>query len=93
MKRSEICMEKGSLSRLWLVLGELAKNEQGLTLASLANNTGMLAKSTKDTVLRIEKGQLPGLVLKRSEDKKYFVSDWGTLFDKKSFLFFHESLT
>lgn len=93
MRKADLDMSRGSVTRVWLVLGLLAKFEKGLLLTDIARESNMKVKSTNDVINRIESGQLPGIMISRTNKGEYYISDWGPFFNRKNFLFFHESLT
>jgi hypothetical protein len=91
MKRSELDMSRGSLNRVWLILGVFAKYEGEITSAFIGKKTEMQPKSVVDTLGRIN-GFIPGLVLTRSANKKYQITEWGFLLDKENFQCFQEMI-
>jgi hypothetical protein len=91
IKRSDLDMSRGSLSRIWLVLGAFAKANGPLTLTSIGELAGLKSNAVKDSITRIENSQMQGMELTNCNGL-YEINHWGGLFSKKNFLKFHNNL-
>jgi hypothetical protein len=91
IKRSDLDMSRGSLSRIWLVLGAFAKASGPLTLTAIGELAGLKSNAVKDSIVRIENNQMQGMEITNCNGL-YEVSHWGSLFSEKNFLNFHDNL-
>jgi hypothetical protein len=84
--------DRSSFNRLWIVLGALAlTHNKRPTLHELTQLTGMPRSTTESILIKIQKGEVPGLILDR-DGSIFIVKDWGKLISKKYVIDAYEKL-
>ncbi len=82
-------LPKGDMRRVWYILGAIESIDCA-TLTTLVNATGLPKSSINDVLKKLQAGQVPGLVLVKSE-AVYSVAKWGDILKKTGVIDYYKT--
>jgi hypothetical protein len=83
--------KRSSLHNHWVLLGFMAFEDKPVSKTDIMDNTGMTVSMVISLLKRIQGGDIPGLVLTKT-NLKYNIDDWGGFLSKKQCIDFYKAL-